>query len=349
MAMAILRSQERDFLERAKSRIGNSLCNKYHIDDVLGVGGTATVYATTHRNRRRFAVKVLHPELSYDMDIRSRFVREGFIANSVGHPGVVSILDDDTDKDGTVFMVMELLEGVSIDRLCYPPYGPMPVGITLEICCQLLDILEAAHKKGIVHRDVKPANVFLTTAGKTKLLDFGISRVHGKIRSLLNIHEDTRLGTPAFMAPEQASAINREVDARTDIWSLGATLFTMLSGQHVHNGDSAIEIMIKAATEAIHPLENTMRCIPADVVDIINRACEFEKQFRYQSAEQMKDAVKSAQKTLVEKCTEKDLSCYLKQEYQKHGIKTARSLPEQVNFDESIMTIRCREVLERRA
>ena len=81
MAMAILRSQERDFLERAKSRIGNSLCNKYHIDDVLGVGGTATVYATTHRNRRRFAVKVLHPELSYDMDIRSRFVREGFIAN----------------------------------------------------------------------------------------------------------------------------------------------------------------------------------------------------------------------------------------------------------------------------
>ncbi len=343
MAMSISRPREMDLLARARSRVGQSLCKKYRIDDVLGIGGTATVYATTHRNLRRFAVKVLHPELAYDMDIRNRFIREGFIANSVGHPGVAAILDDDTDRDGTVFMVMELLEGVSIDRLCYPPCGPMPVGVTLRICRQLLGVLDAAHQKGIVHRDVKPANVFLTTGGETKLLDFGISRVRGRVRSLLNLQECTRLGTPAFMAPEQATARHREIDARTDLWSAGATLFTMLSGRHVHTGDSAVEVMIKTATQSIRPLDSLAHRIPGVVLDIIRHACAFKKESRYQTAGQMRDAVECAQKTLCEHRGEDDLRDYLEGECAKCGIKTGSTPPGGVGFDDSALTVRHKE------
>src|SRR5262245_6510777 len=163
---------------RARARIGAVLRGKWRIDRLLGVGGMAAVYAGTHRNGKRGAIKMLHLELSTDGDARTRFLREGYLANRVAHPGAVSVLDDDTAEDGSAFLVMELLEGKSVAEIVEARQGRrLGVSETLRILDQLLDVLIAAHEKGIVHRDLKPENMFLTNDGQLKVLDFGIARV----------------------------------------------------------------------------------------------------------------------------------------------------------------------------
>src|SRR5262249_27291287 len=136
------------------------------LDALLGVGGMAAVYAGTHRNGKRGAVKVLHPELARSAEARARFLREGYVANTVGHPGAVSVIDDDTTEDGLVFMVMELLEGSTLDALAAAsPGGTLPLDVVLKAADDLCDVLAAAHDKGIVHRDIKPENLFLARDG----------------------------------------------------------------------------------------------------------------------------------------------------------------------------------------
>jgi serine/threonine protein kinase len=173
----------------------------------------AVVYAATHRNQKQFAVKVLHAELSMREDVRTRFLREGYAANSFKHPGAVAVLDDDIAEDGSAFLVMELLEGDGLDAVwkrsgrCLPPRAVLVIGY------QLLDVLAAAHAKGVDHRDIKPQNLFLTEDGTIKVLDFGIARVRDAVASgVLATHTGILLGTPAFMAPEQALGESTEVD-----------------------------------------------------------------------------------------------------------------------------------------
>jgi serine/threonine-protein kinase len=156
-----------DVKRAADARLGRVLRGKYRLDRVLGIGGMATVYAATHRNKKRFAIKLLHPELSTRENIRTRFLREGYVANSVDHPGAVAVLDDDVAEDGSAFLVMELLEGSALDELADKHEGrKLPLALALSIGDALLDVLAAAHGKGIVHRDLKPANVFLTNDGR---------------------------------------------------------------------------------------------------------------------------------------------------------------------------------------
>ena len=214
--------------------LGTVLRGKYRLDRVLGIGGMAVVYAATHRNQKRFAVKVLHTELSMRQDIRARFLREGYAANTVDHPGAVAVLDDDVSEDGAAFLVMELLEGASVEHLWEKHGYTLPVGAALTIAHQLMEILAAAHAKAIVHRDIKPANLFVTREGQLKVLDFGIARVRdAAISGAQATGTGLVLGTPAFMSPEQALAKSQEIDARTDVWAAGATLFTLLSGRNV--------------------------------------------------------------------------------------------------------------------
>jgi serine/threonine-protein kinase len=278
-------------LHDAAERVGTVLGGKYHLDRVLGVGGMAVVYAATHRNRKKFAVKVLHAELSVRRDLRARFLREGYVANSVDHPGVVAVLDDDVDADGSAFLVMELLEGATIDALVSRLNGRLPVREALAVAHQLLDVLAVAHESAIIHRDIKPANLFVSTEGTVKVLDFGIARLRDVAAGVQSTRAGAILGTPSFMAPEQALAHGDEIDPRTDIWAAGACLFTMLSGQFVHEGDNARQLMIRAATVPARSLGEVAPDTPSPVVELVAKALAFEKSARWDSATAMRAAV----------------------------------------------------------
>jgi serine/threonine protein kinase len=290
--------EDDDVLRRAKERLGRVLLGKYRLDRVLGVGGMAVVYAATHRNRKRFAVKMLHPELSSRSDLRARFVREGYVANSVDHPAVVSVIDDDADEQGAAFLVMELLDGESFEALLGGELARCPVPAALYAVHELLDALEAAHRKGILHRDVKPANLFATRSGAVKVLDFGIARLRDVTAPIQSTRTGAMLGTPAFMAREQALGETELVDERTDVWAAGATLFTLLTGELVHRGDNARQVMVRAATEPPRDLAEVAPEVPLAVVDIVRRALRPEKHERFESAAAMRDAVRAAHEQL---------------------------------------------------
>src|SRR5271169_2778679 len=160
----------------ARELTGVVLKEKWRIDSLLGEGGVAAVYAATHRNGKRVAVKVLHPHLASIPDVRDRFLREGYVANRVEHPGAVGVLDDDVTDDGLVFFVMDLLDGESLEKRLARE-GKLAPKDVLGITYVLLDVLSAAHSKGIVHRDIKPENIYLLRDGGQRLLDFGTARL----------------------------------------------------------------------------------------------------------------------------------------------------------------------------
>jgi serine/threonine-protein kinase len=196
---------------RAQARVGTWLRDKWKLDQLVGVGGMAAVYSATHRNGNRVAIKLLHLELSLDADARDRFRREGYVANKVGHVGAVAVLDDAEAEDGSIFLVMELLEGLSLADLSEQTVDcRLELRQTLSISDQLLDVLTAAHRAGIVHRDIKPENVFITHEGRVKLLDFGIAKLR-EGESSFKTRTGNAMGTPAFMAPEQAAGRWSEV------------------------------------------------------------------------------------------------------------------------------------------
>jgi len=284
-------SDAEGILSHAEQRIGTVLHGKYRLDAVLGIGGMAVVYAATHRNQKRFAIKLLHPEFSIRREFRARFLREGYAANSVAHEGVVAVLDDDVDEAGTAFLVMDLLRGADVERLRIGCNGKLPLRLALTIAHRVSSVLEAAHERGIVHRDLKPANFFVTEAGQVKVLDFGIARLREGASSIQTTRSGSLLGTPAFMAPEQASARHGEVDEQSDLWALGASLFCLLSGQFVHPAENGTETLICAATNRARSLASVEPELPAAVIELVDRALSFEKSSRWPSASAMRDAL----------------------------------------------------------
>ncbi len=287
------RMPEDHLLEVARDRIGSTLRGKYRLDRVLGVGGMGAVYVATHRNNKQFAIKMLHAEISMHESVRSRFLREGYVANSVKHPGAVAVLDDDVAEDGAAFLVMELLDGSAVDEVWTRYARRMPVPLVLSIGDALLDVLTAAHANGIVHRDLKPANLFLTNDGALKVLDFGIARLRDDAGASATV-SGAMLGTPAFMSPEQALAKAGDVDAQSDVWSTGATLFTLLSGELVHEGENAPQLLVNVATKPSRSLAGLAPDVPKPIVDVIDRAIAFEKKDRWPSAQAMREALHKA-------------------------------------------------------
>ncbi len=281
-------------MTRARARIGTVLRRKYRIDRVLGVGGMAVVYAATHEvNHAEFAIKMLHPELSIRKDIATRFLREGLVGNTVKHKGVVKVLDNDVAEDGAAFLVMELLDGTGVEQLWEKHGHKLPTRVVLAIAHQLLDVLAAAHTKQIVHRDIKPANLFLTREGVVKVLDFGIARLRDATAESAT-HTGMLLGTPAYMAPEQALAQSSQIDGLTDLWAVGATMFSMLCGQTVHVGENAQQLMVQAATQPSRSLASLAEGVSPRVVAVVDRAVAFDKAQRWPGAAEMRDAVRDA-------------------------------------------------------
>jgi len=284
-------SLEAEQMAHAQARVGTVLRDKYRIDRVLGVGGMAVVYVATHRNRQSFAIKMLHPVLSINPAIRARFLGEGYRANSVKHKSAVTVFDDDVAEDGSVFLVMELLEGDSLDRVCQRHGQRLPLRAVLAIGYQLLDVLEAAHAANVVHRDIKPANLFLTREGTIKVLDFGIARLLESAGGQMT-RTGAVLGTPAFMAPEQARGRLDEIDGQTDIWAVGATLFSLLTGGLVHESESSQMLLVDASTQPAPSLATRIPEALPGVVALVDRALAFEKADRWPNAGTMREAIR---------------------------------------------------------
>ncbi|MBX3230487.1 MAG: protein kinase [Labilithrix sp.] len=286
-----------DFIEWARRRVGAMVKDKYRVESLLGVGGMACVYSATHRNGRRVALKVLHPELSIRGDLRTRFRREGQVANAVGHPGAVAVIDDDVDDDGSAFLVMELLEGQVVERLWERSGRRLSAPIVLAIAREVCEVLVAAHENGIVHRDIKPENLFLTSEGQLKILDFGLAQLTTLTRSK-DTHTGMVFGTPAFMPPEQASGRVSQIDERTDLWSVGATMFTLLSGAIVHEGESAQHIVMLAAMEPARSLAGVLPGAHPALAALVDRALTHDKDLRWPNAAAMRDAICATSRTL---------------------------------------------------
>jgi serine/threonine protein kinase len=274
----------------AGDRVGSTVKDKWRLEALLGAGGMASVYSAVHRNGRRVAIKVLHPELSASPGIVARFLREGYLANRVGHPNAVAVLDDDRTDDGAVFLVMELLEGHSLERYAQAGGDRLAPADVLRMVDETLAVLAAAHARGIVHRDIKPANLFLTEQGHVKVLDFGIARLAESTGAPRTITGSV-IGTPSFMPPEQARGRWELVDGRTDVWAVGATAFALLTGDRPRHGQTVQEELLLAMTQPLPPLASVLPGIAPDLVAVVDRAVAFDRAERWPDAMTMRRAL----------------------------------------------------------
>jgi serine/threonine-protein kinase len=283
----------------ARARVGQVLNDKWTLERLVGVGGMAAVYGARHRNGARAAVKLLHGELGRNPAVRERFLREGYAANRVEHRGAVQVLDDDVvhggPDDGAAYIVMELLEGESLeDRAAHPP--PLGEQEYLAILDGVLDVLEAAHEHGVVHRDLKPDNIFLARdpdSGKlrVKVLDFGLARL---TESASTTQFGLALGTPSYMSPEQAAGRAGEIDGRTDLFALGATGFRLLALRRIHEEENVVRLVTLMANEPAPAIRSVAPNVSERVAAIIDRALAFDREDRYPTAAAMRADVQAA-------------------------------------------------------
>jgi serine/threonine-protein kinase len=210
----------------------------------------------------------------------------------------VQVDDDDVDDDGAAFIVMELLDGETLDVRAERKGGKLPPAEVLSLCDQVLDTLIAAHGQGIVHRDLKPENLFKTRDGTVKILDFGIARLREMSGKASTTQSGAVMGTPAYMAPEQAKSKWDEVDARTDLWAIGATMFYLLTGTFVHEADTASEALGRAVMVPARSLGSVDPSLPQPVIDLVDKALAYEKIDRWPDATAMLEALRTAYYTL---------------------------------------------------
>jgi serine/threonine-protein kinase len=290
---------------RLKAREGQTLDGKWTLERMLGHGGMAAVYMARHRNGARAAVKILHPHLARHQEVRERFLREGYAANHVGHPGAVRVLDDDVVADGpdkgAAYIVMELLEGESLqDRL---ERGPAMGEVEfLRVAQGVLEVLDAAHAQGVVHRDIKPENLFLVDGSsaehgpQVKILDFGLARL---LQNQTITTVGMALGTPSFMSPEQAAGRIHDIDGRTDLFALAATGFRVRAGRRIHEADNPVELVTKMAKVPAPRLATVAAGVSTPFARVIDRGLEFRREDRYSTAASMAKDVRLALQQLA--------------------------------------------------
>lgn len=272
-------------------RIGRILGGKWRLESVLGTGGTSTVYAATHTGSgERAAVKVLHPELSQRPSVVKILLSEARLVAAIGHPGTVKALDDGVSDDGCAFIVFELLTGQSLEELRQAHGSRIPLDEVMRIGDAVMDALCAVHEAGVVHRDLKPHNIYVLEGGGVKILDFGLGKQNGYTADAA---QDV-FGTPSFMPPEQSLGLSNKVDAQSDVWSLGATLFHVLSGQSVHIAKDMTAMMLASASVRPRSLADAAPELPSKIAAVVDRALAYRKAERWPDMASMRAAWQEA-------------------------------------------------------
>ena len=251
-----------------------------------------SVYVAEHvKTGRKVAVKLLNESAADDSEAVLRLYNEASAASSVGHSGIVTVLELDTDEEGIPFLVMELLEGESLDAMLHREQLFTP-DLATDLVVQALSALSAAHEKGIVHRDLKPENIFITksTDGKphVKILDFGISKIWRKGVPLNLTQTGTIWGTPYYMSPEHARGA-KDIDGQTDIWAMGVILYQMLTGRLPYEGDTYNELLAKILGEPFPRPTDVNPDIPEPLEDVVLKALTKERDSRYATADGFQD------------------------------------------------------------
>jgi serine/threonine-protein kinase len=288
-----------DARARAEERVGETLNGKWHLDRLIDIGGMAAVYAATHRNGKRVAVKLLHRHVALNATANERFLREGYVANRVDHPNAVSVLDDDSTPDGSAYLVMDLLEGESVHTWIERSGGSLRIPDVLAVADQVLDVLSAAHAKGIIHRDIKPANLFVTTAGVCKVLDFGVARMPDP--GIPNTAAGVVIGSAAYMPPEQAQGRQHLIGRRSDVFAVGAVMYRAASGRYVHDLPSSAERLFAAMKTRAPSLASVLPSAPPELVHVVDKALSFEIEDRWADALAMRVAIREAWNAIWER------------------------------------------------
>lgn len=267
--------------------LGDLLGGRYRLVELLGQGGMATIYrATDAQLHRDVAVKVLRPEYGRDPDFVARFRQEAQAAASLSHPNVVGVYDFGASADGP-YIVMELVDGEDVATLL-ARHGPLPPRQAAQLTAEAARALAAAHARGIVHRDVKPGNILISSDGRVKVADFGIARAWADARLTL---PGVTLGSVHYFSPEQA--LGEQATERSDIYSLGVVLYELLSGRRPWEGDSAAAIAT-ARLNADPPFVSAVRpSVPPALEAIDRRALNPDPTARYPTATAMADALEA--------------------------------------------------------
>jgi serine/threonine protein kinase len=274
-----------------QSLIGRTILDTYRIIRQIGAGGMGSIFEAEHvRMGRLFAVKLLDASLSENEEVFQRFKREAEIAGQLGHPNIVEVTDFNKTEDGVPFMVMEKLDGEDLaDRI--QKKGPFTFQAAFPILQEVIDALEAAHAAGIVHRDMKPQNIFLCKRGRrddyVKLLDFGISKI--KQSGGIQTHTNAVMGTPYYMSPEQAEGRNKDIDSRTDIFAMGAIIYEMLTAKLAFYAPSVPTAMFKVCYEEPPPIIEMVPNLPTGLAEVLAKALKKDKEERYASARALGD------------------------------------------------------------